>query len=209
MTLCFDDVGAAYGRRVVFAGVTFTIEAGEVVGLIGPNGAGKTTMLRMAAGLVRPVTGQIERAGLVMYFGGEATLPPRCRVDRWSALTGAASRDRRPFRRLSRGTRQLAGLRAWLSRDDWAIGLLDEPWEGLDPDGARWLCDEIGRHRRRGAAVLVSSHRLHDVAQACSSYALLSGGALDIVRAADIGSSAGGITAADLARVFEQRRHAR
>ncbi len=204
MTLRFESVSASYRDASVFSGVDFEVGEGEVLGLIGPNGAGKTTFLRMAAGLIRPARGRITRAGRVMYFGGEATLPGRCAADRWAALLGAEGAHRKQIRRLSRGTRQMVGLSAWLSRDDWALGLLDEPWEGLDPHGARWLQGAFERHRARGACVIVSSHRLHDVSAVCTAFGFLARGSLRSITASELSASGDRVDAADLARVFDE-----
>ena len=206
MILRLDRLTAAYRGRPVFHDADLALGPGEVLGLIGPNGAGKTTWLRVIAGLIRPAGGRIERDGRTMYFGGEATLPGGCRADRWAALLGATSTRKQPFRRLSRGTRQLEGLSAWLWRDDWKLGLLDEPWEGLDPDGARWLGRELARHRDRGAATVVSSHRLHDVSEACTSFAFLARGELRVVRAQELAPAGRRVDAADLAGMFDEVR---
>lgn len=181
MRLRIHRVTAAYGRTTIFRDASLTVDAGEVVGLIAPNGAGKTTLLRVAAGFIRPRTGVVRHEGHVMYFGGEATVPPTCRVSAWSALIGGNTGDRRQFRRLSRGTRQKAGLAAWLSRTDWSIGLLDEPWEGLDPAASIWLTREIRRHANRGAGLIISSHRLHDVVETCATFAFLGDDGIRII----------------------------
>ena len=204
MTLRFESVCASYRDASVFSGVDLEVGQGEILGLIGPNGAGKTTFLRMAAGLIRPARGRVRREGRVMYFGGEATLPGRCPAHRWAALLGAGGPHSKQLRRLSRGTRQMVGLSAWLSRDDWALGLLDEPWEGLDPHGARWLQGELERHRARGACVVVSSHRLHDVSAVCTAFAFLARGSLRSITANELSASGDRVDAADLARVFDE-----
>lgn len=206
MILRVDRLTAAYRGRPVFANATLSLEAGEVMGLIGPNGAGKTTLLRVIAGLIRPVRGHVERRGKAMYFGGEATLPAGTRADRWAALLGATSARKTPFRRLSRGSRQFEGLSASLWRDDWTLGLLDEPWEGLDPDGARWLGRELERHRDRGAGMVVSSHRLHDVSEVCTSFAFLARGALRVMRAEEVAKAGRRVDAADLVGIFDALR---
>lgn len=206
MILRLDRLTAAYRGRPVFQDATLALGPGEVMGLIGPNGAGKTTLLRVIAGLIRPVRGQVERRGRVMYFGGETTLPAGSRADRWAALLGATSARKEPFRRLSRGTRQFEGLSAWLWREDWTLGLLDEPWEGLDPDGARWLGRELDRHRERGAGILVSSHRLHDVSEACTSFAFLARGELRVMCAQDLAKAGRRVEASDLASMFDALR---
>lgn len=185
MTFAFERVTARYGRHTAFRDATFALDQGRIMGLIGPNGAGKTTMLRIAAGLIRPAEGHVRCEGPVMYFGGEMTIPGGCRADRWSALLGAAPAEPRRLRRLSRGTRQMIGLRAVLGTDAWNVGLLDEPWEGLDPEGARWLRETLHAHRLRGAAIIASSHRLHDIAEVCDVYGFLAQGSFGLVSGAD------------------------
>jgi len=204
MSLRLAGVSAAYRRRPVFENVRLFVGAGDVLGLIGPNGAGKTTLLRTAAGLIRPSAGRVVTDGVVMYFGGEATMPGRCRAGRWARLFGASAQSRKSLARLSRGSRQMLGLDAFLSRDDWTIGLLDEPWEGLDPFGARWLSRALRRHAERGAAIVISSHRLHDAAELCTSFAFLAGGTVRAMAAADIAGEDALVGASDLARAFEE-----
>ena len=154
------------------------MRAGEALGLVGANGAGKTTLLRIAAGLVRPDSGAVrfpDSAEDLRYFGGEMTLPRNVRGTRWAGLFGAASAERRHLGALSRGSRQLFGLRVVLA-DDADLFVLDEPWEGLDPAGAAWLTDTLRRRRDAGASLLISSHRLHDLVDVCSRFVLLEAG---------------------------------
>jgi ABC-2 type transport system ATP-binding protein len=173
-------VSKRYGRRVAVDDLTMTVDRGEILALIGPNGAGKTTLLRLMAGLLRPTTGTILRTSddgsggpcrhcPVRYFGGEHTLPPHVPARRWHALWDAAAASAtttQPFGILSRGTRQRIGLEAALA-GDCNVVLLDDPWQGLDPDAARWLSDRLVSHRRRHAAVVVACHRIHDLAAIC------------------------------------------
>jgi ABC-type multidrug transport system ATPase subunit len=187
-------VSKRYGRRVAVDEVTMTVEEGEILALIGPNGAGKTTLLRLMAGLLRPTTGTILRSsgagpgGLrapcgagpcrhspVRYFGGEHTLPSHVPARRWHALwdgAAASATTMQPFGILSRGTRQRIGLEAALASRDFNVLLLDDPWQGLDPGSARWLADRLVGHRRH-AAIVVSSHRIRDVAGICDRCAFL------------------------------------
>ena len=140
------DLAVHYGRRRVFQRVSFDLGVGQSLGVIGPNGSGKTTLLRALAGLLVPYAGDIRINGLsprdayertgVAYFAGDATLPGSVRASRWGSLGNgdAVTSDTRPIRALSRGTRQLLGLRTALGRPPLGLIVLDEPWEGLDPD---------------------------------------------------------------------------
>jgi ABC-type multidrug transport system ATPase subunit len=211
------DLSVQYGRRLVFQDVSFDIGTGQSLGVIGPNGSGKTTLLRTLAGCLLPKSGDIRIAGLtprdallrtgVAYFAGDATLPGSVRASRWGGLGNGdvVTADRRPIRALSRGTRQLLGLRTVLGRQPLGLIMLDEPWEALDPDAARWLSTTLETKRDRGAALVLSSHRLHDLAGFCDSYLFLLPHSARVVRAHDI-SPASPVTAAQLAEQFDKLR---
>ena len=166
-------VAKRYGRQVVLEGITLSVQRGEIVGLVGPNGAGKTTLLRIISGLVRPSTGSIDlevAPGALRYFGGERTVPGDVSARRWRTLWNGGPARVPPGRMglLSRGTRQRVGLDATLRSPEPSLVALDEPWEGLDPDASRWLSDSLLDLSQRGAAIIVSSHRIHDLAELCS-----------------------------------------
>jgi ABC-2 type transport system ATP-binding protein len=177
--LCsLSNVSKRYGPQLALHGVSLNMNASEIIGLVGPNGAGKTSLLRIMAGLLRPTTGDVRRhssePGSVRYFAGERALPPHVSANAWLRLwTGQGRRDlgRRRIATLSRGMRQQLGLEATLSTSSdqhpSSMLLLDEPWEGLDPDAARWLSARLIELRERGAGVMVSSHRIHDLADVC------------------------------------------
>ena len=113
--------------------------------------------------------------------------------------------DRRRVRTLSRSTRQLLGLRTALGRHPLSLIVLDEPWEGLDPDATRWLSSTLASKRDRGAAVVLSSHRLHDLAGVCDKYLFLTGHLPTLLRAHEIARS--GIVSTDqLVSTFDRLR---
>jgi ABC-type multidrug transport system ATPase subunit len=206
-----------YGRQPVFHGVTFDLAAGQCLGVIGPNGAGKTTLLRAVVGLLTPFIGDIRINGIeprravsrlrIAYFAGEATLPGFTRVGAWGTLGSApeGAPDARRLRALSRGTRQLVGLRTVLGRESLALVVLDEPWEALDPDGARWLSATLELKRDRGAAVVLASHRFQDLAGLCDAYLFLLPRESIWLPAHQI-AAAGLITPDRLMEAFDQRR---
>jgi ABC-2 type transport system ATP-binding protein len=172
-------VTKSFGAQKVLDQAWLEVQSGEAVGLVGVNGAGKTTMLRIAAGLIRADRGVVRwsrPAPTVRYFGGEMTLPPRLQARRWARLFGVDSDDRRALGQLSRGSRQFFGLRILLANAGADVILLDEPWEGLDPGGSAWLTNTLYECRELGAAILISSHRLHDLHAACTRFVRLHGG---------------------------------
>ncbi len=211
------DVAARSGSREVFHGVSFDLEGGQAVGVIGPNGAGKTTLLRILVGLVTPsegrvtIDGQLPRDALrttpVAYFAGGVTLPGAVRAAAWGALGSGAliTPDRRRIRTLSRGSRQLLGLRTVLGRHAIGMIVLDEPWEALDPDSARWLTTTIETKRDRGAAVVLASDRLQDLSGLCDTYLFLVGGQATVLKSHDI-TSVGPVTTALLTDIFDKLR---
>jgi ABC-type multidrug transport system ATPase subunit len=181
-------VSKGFGTHRVLNQVWLQVRNGEAVGLLGGNGAGKTTLLRIAAGLIWPDSGCVRYADTrprLRYFGGEMTLPPDVAVRRWASLYGQLMDDRRRIGELSRGSRQLLGLRLVLAGSDAEMVLLDEPWDGLDPNGSEWLTDAVGRWRDQGAAVLISSHRLHDLDSICTRFVMLEGGRCTPITAQD------------------------
>jgi ABC-type multidrug transport system ATPase subunit len=209
-------VSKRYGRLTAIDDVTLTLDGGEIVGLIGANGAGKTTLLRMLAGLIRPTSGHVQPPHATAqrptgYFGGERTLPPWVSAKQWMALAARrtfpawrrAQEDPSPHFRdatlgvLSRGTRQRLGLEAILAGSS-ALLLLDEPWEHLDPDANEWLSQALSNQRRDGAAILISSHRLHDLAALCDRCVFLQEGR--------VVSQASEVSWADAAGVVERTR---
>jgi ABC-2 type transport system ATP-binding protein len=191
--LSVNGVVKKYDGKRVLAGVTFCAGKGEAIGIIGPNGAGKTTLLRIVMGLLRADAGWVRLEGETVpsalarvraaYFAGESTLPPAVRAQAWRSLFHDADErgENRPFRLLSRGTRQLQGLRTLFAVSGIRLIVLDEPWEGLDPDASRWLTEAMRARRDAGVTILVSSHRLHDLAGVCDRYVFLDRGFATIV----------------------------
>jgi ABC-2 type transport system ATP-binding protein len=215
--LAARDLAARYGRREVFHGVSFQVTPGRSLGVLGPNGAGKTTLLRMVAGLLTPFAGDVRIGGAlprdalsrtpVAYFAGEATLPGSVRAVDWGRLatTDRVTQETRRLRALSRGTRQLIGLRTVLARHPLSLILLDEPWEGLDPDAARWLSTMLETRRDKGAAVVLTSHYFQDLAGVCDAYLFLVGSPPALLQAHEI-SPVGPVTAALLTDVYDRLR---
>lgn len=196
-----------YGRSRGIEEITFAIEAGEVFGYLGPNGAGKTTTLRCIMGLLRPSGGEVRVLGQrvatgrgtqharIGYLPGEFRIWGRPRARRSLAVLAALGGDRdararrkvlaerlelnlkRPVGDLSKGNRQkVAVILAFQHEPDLLI--LDEPTAGLDPLMREVVMDLIREAAADGAAVLLSSHDLSEVAAICGRAAILREGRL-------------------------------
>jgi len=193
-----------YGRVTAVDELSFTVEAGQVVGFLGPNGAGKTTALRMLVGLVRPdrgsatICGQayadltVPAAQVGAVFEATSFHPGRTarnhlRVQALAADVDAARIEdvlelvdlryaaNKRVGTFSLGMRQRLGLATALLADPDVL-ILDEPANGLDPEGMRWLRDLLRGMAADGTAVLVSSHVLAEVAQTADSVVIVSSG---------------------------------
>jgi len=170
------------GGRTVVSDVSFRCEPGTVTGFLGPNGAGKTTTMRMLVGLSEPDSGD---AGILggRYRGREAlavsahTLGvPAQRVDALLELVGLdETAARRRVGTYSLGMRQRLGLAHALLGDPEVL-ILDEPANGLDPEGMRWMRGLLRTFADRGGTVLLSSHLLAEVEAVADRMMIISGG---------------------------------
>ena len=208
-----ERLSKRFGHLLAVDELTFTLEAGTVTGFLGPNGAGKTTTLRMLLGLVEPTSGTAlvfghryrhhpepaRRVGAVLeaadFHPGRsgrehlATLAlaaglPLSRVDEVLDLVELAGAGRRRVRTYSLGMRQRLGLAAALLRDPELL-ILDEPANGLDPEGVHWLRTFMRDFAAAGKTVFVSSHVLAEVAQTVDRVVIIDKGRLVEIAALD------------------------
>jgi ABC-2 type transport system ATP-binding protein len=191
-------LGVIHRRRQVLRAVSFELRGGQVLGVVGRDGSGKTALLRTLLGGLRPSEGDIRINGRVpahalsstpvAYFAGDATLPGFVRAAAWGSLgTGEClTSDRRRLRALPRNARQLLGLRTELGRHPLALVLLDDPWDGLDDEGAQWLSATLEAKRDRGAGVIVSSRHVQHLAGLCDKYLFLTEYAPRLVNVQDL-----------------------
>ena len=163
--ISFSRVTKRFGATVALDDVSFEAQPGSVTGFLGPNGAGKSTSLRVLLGLVRPDSGEA-RIGGTPY----AALPNPGRAV--GALLNAD--DVHPGR-TGLETLRLACLTMGCPRVR-ADAVLDEPANGLDPQGQRWLGDLLRSRTERGGTVLLSSHQLSDVGRLAERAVVVSGG---------------------------------
>ncbi|MCU1421711.1 MAG: transporter ATP-binding protein [Microbacteriaceae bacterium] len=193
-----------YGAKTAVDGIDFTVRPGMVTGFLGPNGAGKSTTMRLIVGLDRPTSGTVTvngahysdlRAPLrevgvlldakAVHTGRTAENHLRAlaathgigrkRVDEVIALTGLESVARRRVGGFSLGMGQRLGIAAALLGDP-AVLILDEPVNGLDPEGVIWV-RELTRHLAgQGRTVFLSSHLMSEMAQTADHIIVLGRG---------------------------------
>ena len=194
-----------FGDVLALDDVSFGVTPGTIVGFLGPNGAGKSTCLKTLVGLVRADAGAATIGGRTYadhptpalvagsLLGTEAFHPgrtgretlrlaatalglPAPRVDAVLSEVGLTPAEgRRRVRAYSLGMRQRLGIALALLGDPASL-VLDEPANGLDPQGQRWLAGLLRARAERGCAVLLSSHQLHEVARLADRVVMVGGG---------------------------------
>ncbi len=200
------ELSKRFGDVVAVDRLSFELEPGTVTGFLGPNGAGKTTTLRMLLGLARPTAGTAlvfdrryreldapsRRVGAVLeasdFHPGRrgrdhlralalAARLPRSRVDEVLRLVELEHAGGRRVKAYSLGMRQRLALAAALLGEPELL-VLDEPANGLDPEGVRWLRDFLRAFAAGGRTVFVSSHVLAEVAQTVDRVVIINKGRL-------------------------------
>jgi ABC-2 type transport system ATP-binding protein len=226
-----------YGDRVAVDDLTFTVKPGIVTGFLGPNGAGKSTTMRLILGLDRPSAGRATVNGRA-YRDFEAPLHEvgallearaihtgrsaynhllaqaqthaigRDRVDEVIRLVGLESVARKRVGGFSLGMGQRLGIAAALLGDPATL-ILDEPSNGLDPEGIRWIRNLLKQLAAEGRTVFVSSHLMSEIALTAERLVVIGRGRLiadtsveDFVRSAS-GDAAVRVRSADPARLAE------
>ncbi|MEA3048809.1 MAG: heme exporter protein [Sphingomonadales bacterium] len=166
--LALGDVACVRGGRLLFEGLSLTLGPGEAALARGPNGAGKSSLLRLAAGLLRPAAGTVERTEAALA-DEHLALDERQRLGDalafWvkdnapgTAAMGLDALAEVPVRMLSTGQRKRAAL-ARVIASGAPLWLLDEPANGLDADGLARLDAAMAAHRAAGGAILAASHQ--------------------------------------------------
>lgn len=173
--LRFDRVACVRGDRLLFENLSLTLEQGGALWLRGPNGTGKSSLIRLAAGLLRPAAGTVERHGHCALIDEAAALDPelplRRALDFWARIDtvdghtveramdemALASLSEVPVSMLSTGQRKRAAMVRVIASGA-PIWLLDEPANGMDDAAQARLVAAIARHRGNGGAVLLASH---------------------------------------------------
>ncbi|MFT4214576.1 MAG: ATP-binding cassette domain-containing protein [Microbacterium sp.] len=193
-----------FGTTTAVSDVSFTVQPGKVTGFLGPNGAGKSTTMRMIVGIDAPTAGSVTVGGRpyarlaspltevgvlldakAVHTGRSAHAHlramaathgiPRSRVDDVIELTGIASVARRRAGKFSLGMGQRLGIAAALLGDPHTL-ILDEPVNGLDPEGVRWVREFVRHQAAEGRTVLLSSHLMSEMAMTADHVIVLGRG---------------------------------
>jgi ABC-2 type transport system ATP-binding protein len=201
-----ENLSKRFGKTQAVAGLSFRVEPGTITGFLGPNGAGKSTTLRSVLGLVHPDSGSavvlgvpyrqldrpLHRVGAVLEASevhpgrtgrnhlrvlATAAGLPLSRVDEVLALVELTAGGKRRVKGYSLGMRQRLGLAAAMLGDPQVL-VLDEPANGLDPAGIRWLRDLLRALAAEGRTILVSSHVLAEVGQTVDRVVIIHRGRL-------------------------------
>ena len=201
-----EQLSKSYGSRKVVDSFSLKMEKGRIYGLIGPNGAGKTTVMKMMAGLTGADSGNMrffgsdqldkmrERISFIieepyMNYGMSARqnmeyirllrgIPDEARIDEILDFVGLSDTGKKPVKQFSLGMRQRLGL-AMCMLPGPEIMVLDEPINGLDPEGIidiRNMLLELVR--REKLSILISSHILKELSELCTDYAIIREGKL-------------------------------
>ena len=193
-----------YGAKTAVDEISFALAPGKVTGFLGPNGAGKSTTMRMAVGLDRPTAGSItingrafaehasplREVGAVLDAGaahpawtGRQQLRILAathqisvqRVDEVIDMTGLSSVANQRIKSYSLGMSQRLGIAAALLGDPGVL-IFDEPINGLDPEGVRWVRQLVRRLAAQGRTVFISSHLMSEMAQTADHLIILGRG---------------------------------
>ncbi|MVT25394.1 ABC transporter ATP-binding protein [Nesterenkonia alkaliphila] len=199
-----ENLTKRYGSKTAVDGISFQLAPGKVTGFLGPNGSGKSTTMRMAVGLDRPTAGTVtidgkpfaqhkaplRTVGAVLDAG--ATHPGRTgrahlrvlaathgisnkRVEEVIELTGLGEAARKRIKGYSLGMNQRLGIAAALLGDP-AVLIFDEPVNGLDPEGVRWVRSMARQLAAEGRTVFVSSHLMSEMSQTADHLIVLGRG---------------------------------
>ena len=201
-----DSIHKKIGKKEILKGISFEIEKGDILGFIGPNGAGKTTAIKLMLGLQninsgdvyingfnikKDFTKAIERVGAIvenpdfyMYMSGRKNLELKARlykditkerIDEVIKLVGLENRINDKVSKYSLGRRQRLGIAEALLHNPNLL-VLDEPTNGLDPEGMRMLKDILRNLSNNGVSIFISSHILSELDNLCNKICIIKDG---------------------------------
>lgn len=202
-TINAQNIGLHYGRRQILEQIDIGLECGKITALIGPNGAGKSSTFRILAGMVRPDGGQVyldeqklnsfadlrhycsyllESPDFYGYLSGKRNLELLLRLSGSNAnvsellqRVGLAADGSKKVQHYSRGMKQRLGI-AQILADDRPFLILDEPFNGLDPEVKEQMLELLIQLKQEGKGILLSTHLLEDMEQVADLFILLNKG---------------------------------
>ncbi|MBW7675019.1 ABC transporter ATP-binding protein [Chryseobacterium chendengshani] len=190
-------------KRVVVNNISFDVERGNVYGLLGPNGSGKSTTFGMLLSTINPTNGDwfwfgkkgtdsetlkkigaiIEQPNFYPYLSAETNLKivaeikgtPYTRIDEVLGIVGLLERKKDPFKTFSLGMKQRLAIASSLLNNPEVL-ILDEPTNGLDPEGIIQIREIIGSIAKQGITIIIASHLLDEIEKICSHVIVLKEG---------------------------------
>ncbi|AZQ77498.1 MAG: ABC transporter ATP-binding protein [Flaviflexus sp.] len=204
--ITIENLTKRYGKKTATDHLSFTVPSGQVTGFLGPNGSGKSTTMRCIVGLDNPTEGHALIKGVPYsqlrspmtavgaLLDAKAFHPARTarqhlnvvaathgfgkkRVDELLEMTGIAEVANKKVKGFSLGMGQRLGIATALLGSPEYL-LLDEPVNGLDPDGVRWVRDLVKNHAQIGGTVLISSHLMSEMAMTATNLVVIGNGRL-------------------------------
>ena len=202
-----SNLNKSFGRKKILNNVSLSLDEGDVLGFIGPNGAGKTTTIKLILGLqsidsgtvticgydikkeftkaIKNVGGIIESPDMYMYLSGYDNLKlianlygvSKEKIDEVVKLVGLEKRIYDKVSKYSLGMRQRLGIAASLLNDPKLL-ILDEPTNGLDPEGNKQIRNLILKLSKKGIAILVSSHALSELESIVNKVVIIQKGSI-------------------------------
>jgi len=207
MKLRAENIAKIYGSRKVVKGISVEVNQGEIIGLLGPNGAGKSSIIKILAGLVYPKTGKIyfreklqnKFSDLRKYCGYLIDSPSfypyltakqnlnlikninksDLNIDDLLIKVGLTDVDKKKVKHFSTGMKQRLAIAQALLRSP-EILILDEPFNGLDPNGFQDVLNLLEKLNKKGITIIISSHLLNELEQFANSFILLHKGKIEL-----------------------------
>ncbi|ERM84761.1 hypothetical protein P872_23925 [Rhodonellum psychrophilum GCM71 = DSM 17998] len=199
-----EHLSKRYGKQLALNEVSFVVEKGQVLGVVGPNGSGKTTLFSILLGLRKPNSGSFSifgqtnpedvraKVGVILdqgnFYAGISAKKnltisamtknvPLAKVDELLEKVGLGEVGSKPFKSFSYGMKKRLEIADALLSDPELV-IMDEPTNGLDPEGVIFIRELIMELKRQGKTIVLSSHYLEEIQKVCTHFLILKKGEL-------------------------------